>query len=78
MASWRQGKPRAAWGSPKRFYKAPTDYTKPQQTTDSPDRLYKAPTDNTKPPKDNTKPQKDYTKTQNIRQNPKIFNKPLK
>ena len=43
------GARRGAWGSPKRLYKAPTDYTKPRQTIQSPNRLYKAPTDYTKP-----------------------------
>ena len=51
------GARRGAWGgSPKRLYKAATDYTEPQQTIESPrktiqspNRLYKASTDNTKP-----------------------------
>jgi len=32
------------WGrdTPKRLYKAPTNYTKPQNTIQSPDRLHKA------------------------------------
>ena len=32
---------RGAWGSPKRLYKAPTDYTKPQQTIQRPKVLDK-------------------------------------
>ena len=36
------GARRGAWGSPRRLYKAPTDYTKPQQAMKSPNRLYKS------------------------------------
>ena len=46
----------ARGGSPKRLYKALTDYTKPQQTTQSPDRLNKAPNDYTKPPQSMQRP----------------------
>ena len=69
-------------GSPKRLYKAPTDYTKPQSDYTKPNRLYKAPTGNspykapteyTKPEKTITKHPKYYTKTPNIRQNPKLL-----
>ena len=39
-APWGAGGGRG--GSPKRLYKAPTDYTKPRQTIQSPKTLYKA------------------------------------
>ena len=69
--------PKAVGSSPKRVYKALTDYTKPQNIIQSPDRLYKAPTKRVPSIQSSTKTiqrvktlDKTKTKTKNL----KMFN----